>query len=725
MPNAQLYLHDRPADRDTLGRLPFAKSLALSLPLPKDSPGLVVGIEGSWGSGKSTLIHLINEELSLHAPGPAPVIVIFNPWMTSATGALVESLLTQIAIAIGADASAGEKAVKAGETLLAYIGIFNKLKYLKYFPGTAWVGNIAEATDALFDATKKVHEFGEQSLKDIKKLLPTLDLAKQKQAIASALKELDRPIVIIVDDIDRLLPAEIQAMMQAIKAVADFPRTTYLLAYDRAIVATALASSEAAGVAYLAKIVQLAYPIPPLFKRQRSVMLNQKIHAFLSSREIVLHPFEDALLDDAISALAQLLPQPRDIVRMINRLVLSVPATRGIVNTVDVIVFEALSLRYPALRDTIQQHSEDFVGRFRDDEQSHVEGVRFLPKKSPQEPGTGESTWRKHLPEGDDAIALVCEFLFSQKNVRSHEHIDHLRLVDPDRLARLLRMTSLEGVPEADEMHALLTHPAQLSAMLASCDVGDTLSLLPWLCSYARNCPGIDVAGSIDVLVEHARRLDLAGTLDTELTAQLSGAIELLMLIGCPGRDDILLALATGAPLDIAAKLVGGVVRARDDVRRPPRGAASISGGDSDAAIDAAIARTVTRLRAWIDEGAPGAGLRIHQLLDTLRRLTGSLSEAQRATVILAASDQSLLRFLAGFDDAATLTRSFDLIDDAETLARRIESSQHIVAEYGWLIEFLRSTENRERRKLMRALSPEYADPTHSAANGGAPPPQP
>jgi len=45
------YIHDRPAKEDSLGRSHFAKALSHSLILPKDSSGLVVGIEGSWGSG--------------------------------------------------------------------------------------------------------------------------------------------------------------------------------------------------------------------------------------------------------------------------------------------------------------------------------------------------------------------------------------------------------------------------------------------------------------------------------------------------------------------------------------------------------------------------------------------------------------------------------------------------------------------------------------------------
>lgn len=50
---------DRAASVDALSRLPFATSLSRSLTLPTGSPGVVVGVEGDWGSGKSTVIQLV------------------------------------------------------------------------------------------------------------------------------------------------------------------------------------------------------------------------------------------------------------------------------------------------------------------------------------------------------------------------------------------------------------------------------------------------------------------------------------------------------------------------------------------------------------------------------------------------------------------------------------------------------------------------------------------
>ena len=202
------HLHDRPASEDALGRSHFAETLIRSLILPIGSPGLVVGIEGEWGSGKSTLIGFITKNLSEITGESAPIVIEFNPWMVSNTGALVEALIGQIAASIGKDLFSGENGIKTSQKLISYIGL---LKYLKYIPSLGWVGHLSEDFPKIMQiATKTAEESataGQEAIDDIKKLLPALDLSQKKKEVVSALNELNRPIVIVIDDLDRL-PAE-------------------------------------------------------------------------------------------------------------------------------------------------------------------------------------------------------------------------------------------------------------------------------------------------------------------------------------------------------------------------------------------------------------------------------------------------------------------------------------------------------------------------------------
>src|SRR5690606_3723198 len=49
-----------------------------------------------------------------------------------------------------------------------------------------------------------------------------------------------RRVVVIVEDLDRLPEPDVVSMFSLVKAVADFPMTSYLLAYDHGQIARAL-----------------------------------------------------------------------------------------------------------------------------------------------------------------------------------------------------------------------------------------------------------------------------------------------------------------------------------------------------------------------------------------------------------------------------------------------------------------------------------------------------
>jgi predicted KAP-like P-loop ATPase len=481
------YFPDRPAETDALGRAQFAKSLARALLSVSAGDGLVVGIEGGWGSGKSTVIGFVKKELLEYGgDGLKPIVVDFNPWMVSNTGALVDALVTQIAAAINLNPSSPEKAIKAGEKLLGYVGLIKHLKYLKYIPGTAFAGYIAEDVAGIAGGVAEGAKDASSALEDLKKLLPSLDLAKRKSEVVEALRDLDRPIVVIVDDVDRLPADEIRTVVQAIKAVADFPRTTYLLAYDRRVVAAALGNGNVEpGLSYLEKIVQVAYPIPPLFEYQLRNFVDKQIHALLSGLGIELRDYETSAYQRAVGHLTHLARHPRDVVRLMNRLMLSLPGTRNEVNAIDVIVFEALSQRFPQVRDSVHHHPTDFTGgyAFRGDSGLDADEFNWTDWAAlDAERKDDKPLWAKHLPQQEPdytTATKVCAFLFPEgTGKRDRVPEDNLHIADPDRLARYFHMTSLESVPEVSDIHEKLSKPEALAEALANGEHAELVFLL-------------------------------------------------------------------------------------------------------------------------------------------------------------------------------------------------------------------------------------------------------
>src|SRR5580704_5364240 len=83
------FLDDQPhqdVKLDALGYSANADNLANLLMDSRASTPLTLGIEGGWGSGKSTLMKLL--EVSLRKVGPEVTIVNFNAWTAKEESAL-------------------------------------------------------------------------------------------------------------------------------------------------------------------------------------------------------------------------------------------------------------------------------------------------------------------------------------------------------------------------------------------------------------------------------------------------------------------------------------------------------------------------------------------------------------------------------------------------------------------------------------------------------------
>ena len=79
--------------------------------------------------------------------------------------------------------------------------------------------------------------------------------------------KVNKKIVIIIDDIDRLTNSQIRDVFQLVKQVADFPNIIYILAMDREVVRRALQEvHNVDGNEYLQKIIQVPFEIPELRK---------------------------------------------------------------------------------------------------------------------------------------------------------------------------------------------------------------------------------------------------------------------------------------------------------------------------------------------------------------------------------------------------------------------------------------------------------------------------
>ena len=84
----------------------------------------------------------------------------------------------------------------------------------------------------------------------------------RRAKVHAALAAVEKPLVVVVDDIDRLTTSEIRDVFKLVRLTASFPNVIYILAFDRIRVESALAEQGISGRDYIEKILQVTVDLP-------------------------------------------------------------------------------------------------------------------------------------------------------------------------------------------------------------------------------------------------------------------------------------------------------------------------------------------------------------------------------------------------------------------------------------------------------------------------------
>lgn len=397
---------DRPIctkEEDKLDRSKFVEEFTKAVNGWKGKDSLVIAINGDWGAGKTSIKNLMIEEAKEH--NSSPIIMDFNPWQRAGKFDLIEIFFTELAILLGKQ----DKKDK-------YEDLAKKVKkYRKYFTaGKSMVSVIRKvllaiivvvslaATILSWHVAEKplssVHFWGvfvlllasgalsffEGLFKDITSFYEELteihkkSLNDVKKELEDALKSIKRPILVIVDDLDRLTPDEVKTVLQLVKANADFPNIIYILLFQRTVIEKAIKIySHQEGREYLEKIVQVGINIPEIDRVKLEKILFQKLDEMLS------HPYIDPKFEQDrwqelfIPGLRPFFGNMRDVNRFVSTLHFHIECFKGEstfeVNPVDLIAMEVLRVFEPDVYRAITLNKHLLTEKISKDEKEQSE----------------------------------------------------------------------------------------------------------------------------------------------------------------------------------------------------------------------------------------------------------------------------------------------------------------------------------------------------------------
>lgn len=349
-----MYSSDSPinsSNDDLLGRADFVKNLAHSIVNNRSSDTVCLGLYGKWGSGKTSIINMVTQELSNVTEEPTkgqkPVIVQFNPWNFSSSDHLLKQFFVRLYNDLCSEND--KKLAEVGTALEKYSAAIDIVNLVPYFGGVL-------ATLGKAGLTALTKELKSNSISEAE------DIAVLKEKVIDLLRDQSRKIVIIIDDIDRLSNEEIRLIFKLVNSVARFPNTIYILSFDKDIVVKALKQvQDGNGDEYLKKIIQVPIEIPMVNEDKLYQVLFKKLDELLKEFQDVT--FDSQYWHRAFSfCIKPFIENLRDINRLYNVISFKLSSIYREVNFCDIVAISTLEICCPSIYQWIKKNKGILVG---------------------------------------------------------------------------------------------------------------------------------------------------------------------------------------------------------------------------------------------------------------------------------------------------------------------------------------------------------------------------
>lgn len=528
---------DRPItsiDEDLLDRDQFAESLSKAIAGWKGKDSLVVALHGDWGSGKSSLKNMALSAFK-NLKLETPFLVNFNPWEWAGQDKITKSFFEQLALSIGQeDKTKQHKAIvkkirlyglylDSGATLVT--GLTAALPTLFILAGIFGVSSVffdeqwvRTTLGILTTVTIGLAAFLKWGGKFSRKLLDIVEeyanrneqtLQELKSSLATDLKSLKKPLLVVVDDIDRLTPEETRVIFQLVKANADFPNIVYLLMFQRGIVEERLSDNNQAGRDYLEKIIQAPFDIPKIEQSRLEKILFASIDRILEEDKKVLKHFDSRRWGNLFyGGMRPYFKTLRNVYRYSSTLSFHVSLLKGgiafEVNPVDLMAIECLRIFEPDVYKSISISKELLTSAYRDRDSNKKseEALKKIVEKAPIE-------HREHVEAILKQLFPPIEFLLGGSNYGnsfSERWFKELRVCHPEIFPRYFQFSIPIGDISQSELEEIIGLSGDRTALVEKLSVlkdeGLIKAALSQLDTYKQDIPLEDSDSFISALMD-------------------------------------------------------------------------------------------------------------------------------------------------------------------------------------------------------------------------------
>lgn len=350
-------------EQDLIGRTPFAERLADILKSAAGPESLVIGLYGPWGSGKTSVINLVENALSRKDDdGKAGVSVVrFEPWNYLTAEQLLAQFLKEVEGALDKDAYGRRK-------------LFGKLRgkrpevlnaFAAYSEALLMTAGAAASLAGAPLAGVAVPAFGNRLTSRLRKSADRAgSVSAKKQRLEEELLKFDGRVVVIIDDIDRLPNDQVRMVFQLVASLAKLPKINYLLSFDEKVVTRALSEVQKCdGAEYLEKVVQVPVRLPSISSGDLERILLKDINAIFEAFSYRREDLDDKRWNGVcLTFLNNRFSTIREVRRFSNALKAKLTILPRFCCFEDVVALAVLELKVPKVVDWVRVHKDFLCG---------------------------------------------------------------------------------------------------------------------------------------------------------------------------------------------------------------------------------------------------------------------------------------------------------------------------------------------------------------------------
>ncbi|OUQ56289.1 KAP family P-loop NTPase fold protein [Lactobacillus gallinarum] len=376
-------LGDQAVNYDLLNRDMIVSVLYDAIDTAYSSDAYVIGLEGEWGTGKTTIANLVKHRLDKNEN--ICVVENFDFWTTGSSATLLQSMYDALLRALDVN--------------------YNSIRMNKLLKRTSkFVINVPTA-GKIFDEV-------------INENISQDDVNQLHEELEELILNSDKKYVFFVDDLDRASKSQVLFLLKMLGTLFNLPNLVFVLLYDKERMEKIIEEKDEINPAFEEKIINQEIRVPKASKEAANRVYKKSLNEAAKVYGISDNKLQD--LELAIDLIVNQIKSIRELKRIINSVVSIAFSKENDLNKSDSLLLEYIYFEEPSLYELIKENGLYFISQDFTLEEQLLLGIQDETENTKRL----KSFYDKKLTKYKKYIPLLEEMFPYVKSYYSHDRLN-------------------------------------------------------------------------------------------------------------------------------------------------------------------------------------------------------------------------------------------------------------------------------------------------------------